>query len=188
MMTARFLRVGLACLLASSAFAVVPDAAVSASASRGGGLELSMSRTQVATQLGDSFGFSSSITNIAATPRSGLVAHLNIVSLSKGVYVDPEDWSSERTQYLAPLQPGQSARLSWKVESVNGGHFAVYVVVLPDQSPGTAHQGLAVSPAVDVRVTEHRTLNSGGVLPLALGVPALLGLAMLGARVRRRKG
>ena len=39
----------------------------------------------------------------APRPLSGLVAHLNVVGLSSGIYVDPEDWSEERTKYLPPL-------------------------------------------------------------------------------------
>jgi hypothetical protein len=175
----------LACLLVACASVASSAAAAPTSASPGRSVELSMSRAQVSTRLGDSFDFTSTIRNAGKTAIPDLVAHLNIVSLTKGVYVDPEDWSSQRTHYLAPLGPGQSARISWKVESVNGGDFAIYVVVLPDRSPSSST--LAVSPAVDLHVTERKTLNSEGVLPLALGVPALLGLALLGVRARRRR-
>jgi hypothetical protein len=72
------------------------------------------------------------------------------------------------------------------LKAVTGGEAGVYVVVLPGRSPETAPGGLAVSAAVDVRIAERRTLNSGGVLPLALGVPALLGIATVLTRVRRR--
>ena len=46
----------------------------------------------------------------------------------------------------------------------------------PARARAARASGLAVSPALDVRITERRTLNTGGVLPLALGVPAFLGL------------
>jgi hypothetical protein len=174
----------LACLLLAFASVVPPAAAAPTSAAPRDSVELAMSRAQVATRLGDSFEFSSTIRNTGKGTLPELVAHLNVVALTKGVYVDPEDWSSQRTHYLARLRPGQSARISWKVESVNGGDFAIYVVVLPDRSP--SRSTLAVSPAVDVHVTERRTLNSGGVLPLALGIPGFLGLLILGLRVRRR--
>ena len=34
-------------------------------------------------------------------------------------------------------------------------------------------------------IQDRKTLNSGGILPLALGVPAALGLLALGVRLRR---
>jgi hypothetical protein len=147
---------------------------------------VSLSRAQVATRLGESFDFSSTVRNVGRRPLSGLVAHLNVVGLSENIYVDPEDWSEERTKDVAPLGPGDSATVSWSVKAVTGGEAAIYVVVLPGRSPATASERLAVSPAIDVRITERRNLNSGGVLPLALGVPALVGMATLIARRRRR--
>jgi hypothetical protein len=38
-----------------------------------------------------------------------------------------------------------------------------------------------------VRIQDRKTLNSGGILPLALGLPALLGLLALGVRLRRAR-
>jgi hypothetical protein len=178
-MSRRCARAGLACLLAAGtigASAPAPAAAV----------EVSMDRDQVSARLGESFGLRSTVTNSSPRPREDLVAHLNIVSLKKGVYVDPEDWSSERTQYLGALEPHESIDLSWNVEAVNGGEFAIYVVVVPGRNERAPAARLAASPAVDVRIEEHKTLNSGGVLPLALGIPALLGLLALGVRIRRR--
>jgi hypothetical protein len=40
---------------------------------------------------------------------------------------------------------------------------------------------------VQVTVAERRTLDAGGILPLALGVPAVLGLAAGGLALRRRR-
>ena len=67
------------------------------------------------------------------------------------------------------------------MKAVTGGRAAIYVAVLPGDSP--AGQPLAVSPAMDVRIAETKDLNSGGVLPLALGVPAFLS----GCADRRRR-
>jgi hypothetical protein len=44
-----------------------------------------------------------------------------------------------------------------------------------------------VSRTVSVMVADRRTLDAGGILPLALGVPALLGLATLSLRLGRRR-
>ena len=41
-------------------------------------------------------------------------------------------------------------------------------------------------PTVHVSIARRQTLNSGGILPLALGIPSLLGALTLGLRFRRR--
>jgi hypothetical protein len=58
------------------------------------------------------------------------------------------------------------------VTAVNAGRFGVYVSVL-SQDPGD--RPAPNTPAIDLRVTKRRTLNSGAILPLAIAVPALLG-------------
>jgi hypothetical protein len=143
-------------------------------------------RQQTSIKLGDGFSFGSRITNTGPATLSHLVAHLNVVSLRDGVYVDPEDWSPRRTQYLAPLAPGASVHLRWSVTAVNGGRFAVYVAILPAGATSTPRGGLAIGPGIDLRVAERRTLNSGGVVPLVLGIPALLALAMVALRRARQ--
>jgi hypothetical protein len=144
-------------------------------------VELSVSRSDVSTRLGDDFGFTTEIRNVGSRPHSDLVAHLNVVGLSSGIYVDPEDWSEERTKSVPTLGPGESTSISWSVTAVTGGHAAIYVVVLPDDP---ARGRPVSSPAIDVRISESKDLNSDGVLPLALGVPAFIGaLALV---VRRR--
>jgi hypothetical protein len=153
------------------ALAAPADAAVS----------VSVDRARIATGLGDKFRFASTVTNAGTAPVSGLVAHLNVVSERRDVYVDPEDWSSQRVHYLPTLRPGQSVRTGWRGEAVNGGEFALYVVVLPQAG------ALTVSPAVRMHVTEHRTLNSDGVLPLVVGIPLALTLLAGAMRLHRAK-
>jgi hypothetical protein len=73
-------------------------------------VEVTTAPTRVSTRLGDTFAVASTLRNVGASPLAGLVAHLNVVSLTHGVYVDPEDWSDQRTQYAAPIPP---ASRSW---------------------------------------------------------------------------
>jgi len=86
--------------------------------------------TQVETVLGDRFTITTDVRNTGRTDSGPLLAHLNVASLQPDVYVDPEDWSSARSQELS-LQPGESRTLSWELQAVNSGRFAAYVVVLP---------------------------------------------------------
>jgi hypothetical protein len=141
-------------------------------------------RTAVATKLGRKFTFHSRIENSGTTPARDFVAHLNVVDLTGHTYVDPEDWSSQRTRYLRPIPPGGSTTVAWPMNAVNAGTIGVYVAVL---TRGGAPVRPTTSPPLRVRIEDRRTLNSGGVLPLALGIPAALGLLGLAVRASRRR-
>ena len=184
-------RRGLAPALACVAIVVAAPVVPAAGAASGGGspaaVRVGLDHARVSTRLGAGFGLGSTITNVGRRPLAGLVAHLNVVSLTNGVYVDPEDWSPQRTKDVPALAPGQSARIGWRVNAVNGGRFAVYVVTVPRGSPRNASAGLAIGPPLGLRVTERRVFNSGGVVFLAVGLPGLLGLATIGTRARRRR-
>jgi ABC-2 type transport system permease protein len=172
----RVLTLTVMAVLAAGALVAV---AAAAAAER---VAVSLDRSAVPARLGEDIHVVSTIANTSTVPLRGLVAHLDVVSRAPGVTVDPEDWSSERTRYLPPLPAGRTARVRWTVATVNAGRFAVYVVAL---GPGVPRP--ATSPALDLRIAEHRALDPGGALPLILGVPALLAAALAGTR-RRRQG
>ena len=155
---------------------------LTAAQAQAAGLRLSNDRAGIATALGHKFVFHTTIRNEGATPASGLIAHLNVVDLSGHTYVDPEDWSSQRTRYLPSIPAGGSTALAWRMNAVNSGTIGVYVAVLPRSG---APVPPTTGPTVRVQIKDRKTLNSGGILPLALGLPALLGLLAVGVRVRR---
>jgi len=161
-------------------------AAVAQAADRTPRLSVATDREQISTKLGGKFAFRTTITNRSSTAASGLIAHLNVLSLRDGVYVDPEDWSSRRTVYLDTVPAGGSVTTTWRMQAVNDGSFGIYVAVLPDTGDAVAP---ATGPTIYLAVEERRTLNAGGIVPLALGIPAFLGLLSLslGLRVRRRR-
>jgi hypothetical protein len=146
-------------------------------------IKVTVDRAVVSTKLGKKIVFRATIANRSATVASGLIAHLNVLSLRNGTYVDPEDWSSHRTQYLQPIRARGSISTTWRVEAVNDGSFGVYVAVLP--ASGVARPP-ATSPTIHLLVAQKKTLNSGGIVPLALGIPGLLGVLAVSVRIRRR--
>ena len=141
-------------------------------------------RTQITTKIGHKFVFHTRIRNRSGEPARGLLAHLNVADLTGHTYVDPEDWSSNRTRYLPPIPAHGAATLTWKLNAVNAGKIGVYVAVLPQSGAPTPP---TTGPTVRVEISERRTLNSGGILPLALAIPALLALATLALRRRRAR-
>ena len=141
---------------------------------------------QVETILGDRFTLETEVRNTGDADSGPLLAHLNVASLEESVYVDPEDWSPERSQALS-LRPGETRTLSWELQAVNSGRFAAYVVVLPSTNATVSDQDPVVTPLVGLNVATRTTLNAGGALPVVLGVPLVIGLTAVAARLRRRK-
>jgi hypothetical protein len=170
-------------LLALAAMALVLAAGAHAASGKAG-FSAGVDRTRISTELGRTFVFRSTIANEGTAPADGLIAHLNIVSLRSDVYVDPEDWSTHRTRYLAPLAAGASRTITWRLKAVNSGAFDVYVAVLPR---GGDARPPVTAPVVSVAVAGRKTLNAGGILSVAFGVPAILGVLMVGLKLRRRR-
>ncbi|MDX6505446.1 MAG: hypothetical protein QOG06_90 [Gaiellaceae bacterium] len=146
------------------------------------GIAVSMDRTAVATKIGHKFVLRARIENRGGTAAAGLVAHLNVVDLTGHTYVDPEDWSTSRTRYPRPIPAGGTTALTWRVNAVNSGTIGIYVAVLPTSG---APVPPVTGPTVRVRIQDRKTLNSGGILPLALGIPGALGLLALVVRLGR---
>lgn len=161
--------------LVAAALALVPMAA--------GEVVVNMDRTHLSTSLGRDFAFTTTVANRGTGPTGTLVAHLNLLSLKPGVYVDPEDWSEDRTRYLDPIAPGSSRTVRWRVKAVNSGSLAAYITVVAESGAGTPVTG----PALRFDVASQKTLNAGGILPIALGVPGGIALLALGVRIQRRR-
>jgi hypothetical protein len=147
-----------------------------------GGLAVTNDRSAIAVKLGHKFVLHTRIENRRGSAAAGLVAHLNVVDLSGHTYVDPEDWSSSRTRYLKPIPAGGTTTITWRINAVNSGTVGIYVAVLPRSG---APVPPTTGPTVRIRIQDRKTLNSGGILPLALGIPGALGLLALGVRLRR---
>jgi hypothetical protein len=154
----------LAATLLAAAATAVPAAAAQPPAP-----VITMNKDRLSAVVGQTLTLESAITDGQTTPA---IAHLNVTSLD-GVYVDLEDWTKDVTQ---PVPPGPAAQLDWEVQAVNSGHFALYVVLIPQSGP------LVVSPPVQVTVSARQTLDTAGALPVALAVPTLLGLVTLATR------
>jgi hypothetical protein len=109
-----------------------------------------------------------------------LIANLNIVGADPDIYVDPEDWSTERTQFLDDLPAGEATQLRWTVRAIDAGELMLYVAV---SSPGA--DSVAVSGPLHVTVTGRRVVNPSNVVPLVMATPVAV-LALLGLTLVRR--
>jgi hypothetical protein len=175
---------GMLIALLAPVYRTTPAAAAPTAA---GSVAVKVAPSRHSTVIGNRFTFRSQLVNPGPKATGRLIAHLNVASLTNDVYVDPEDWSAERTLEVPPLTRGGMTSLTWDLQAVNAGRFAVYVVVLPASVLGTAGDQLVVSPAMQVDVAGRRTLNVGGALPVVLAVPIALALLALGVRRRIRR-
>lgn len=148
-----------------------------------GPLTVSIEPATASVVLGDQLDLRVTVTNGAAQPTGPLVVHLDITDPRASASVDPEDWTATLSKSAGIVATNASATVDWTIQPIAGGSFAVYAVAL---SPGD--DTLASSNVLNVTVADHRSLNPGGILPVAIGVPVLVGslLVIQTRRVRRR--
>lgn len=133
-------------------------------------------------QMGDKLLFHTVIRNGGTTPVDGLIAWISLVQIDKGKEqpVDLEDWSAHKAVTAASLPPGQALETDWPMRLIQAGTYRVIVSAV--SRDGT---GLVASPFADFTVRQKPVVESQRVLPVALGLPLLIGGVMLWRRRRR---
>jgi hypothetical protein len=132
-------------------------------------------------QMGDRLKFVSVLENKGSTPASGVVAWISLVQMDPGHEqpVDLEDWSAHKAETRAEIKPGERVSLEWPMRLIQAGSYRVLVSAVDRDAPRAA-----VSPFIDFHVKRKPVVESQRVLPVAFGVPLVIGAAML---VRRRR-
>lgn len=171
----------LAALLLALALAAAGSVAAAATTDAEHAVTVQLDRDRLDAGPGEKFSFVSTVTNTSGGTLEGYVAHLNILTTDQSVYVDPEDWSPERTQYVDPLAPGDSVDLTWSVQAVTAGPIILYVSVT---EPGSAT--VVSSNPFNLTVGGQRAVDSARVTPLVVFTPAVV-LALFAATFLRRR-
>jgi uncharacterized membrane protein len=124
------------------------------------------------------------ITNTSGKPVKNVIAYVTLVETTKGQQapVDLEDWSAHRAVRISSLAPGRSRNVSWDLRLIKGGYYVVYASAIEQGSTRAS-----VGQEIPLFVTAHKNLNPGGVLPVAIGVPVVAGLALFGPVFLRRR-
>jgi hypothetical protein len=152
-------------------------------------LQITIDKAYAATKNGDKVTFNTVIMNNGATASPPMIVAMNIVNLDEtGDVVDPEDWSPQRTQYIKSIAPGESVMQPWILNTILEGEYMVYAVLIPAPASSDSTSHPISSPGVHVTVTHFARLNPGGILPLAIGIPAVLLLLSLVLGRLRSKG
>lgn len=133
-------------------------------------------------QMGDHMKFVSAIRNSGATPAQGLVAWISLVQVDPGHEqpVDLEDWSAHKAVTQASLAPGQQITVEWPMRLIQAGDYRVVISAVERSTPH-----IITSPFIDFHVKRKPVVESQRILPVAFGVPLVLGGLALW-RVRRR--
>lgn len=140
------------------------------------------SRNPTSPQMGDNLSFHTVIRNDGSIPVDGLIGWISLVQIDKGKEqpVDLEDWSAHKAVTAASLAPGKTLETDWPMRLIQAGNYRVVVSAVSRDSAG-----LVASPFADFTVRQKPVVESRRVLPVALGLPLLIGGAMLWRRRRR---
>jgi len=168
------------------ALAAVALGLAAAPASAASDVEVTLDQTHASVGVGDRVTVTARIANTGTQRTDPLIAHLNVATLDQSIYVDLEDWTASPTKELAPLSPGAGTTASFEIQAVNVGRFDVYVVVAPNGASAGRGPLVASTPEL-IQVAGRRTVSPGGVLPVVVVAPVLLGLAASAARFRLRR-
>ena len=157
---------------------------VAAPGGTGTPLKIETAKNKISGTAGQYVKLPAKITNTSGKPVKEAVAYVSLVDVTKGQQapVDLEDWSAHRAVTIGFLGPGQSTDASWSLRLVKGGNYVVYANAI-DQGSARA----SVGQEVPLYVAAQQNLNPGGVLPVALGVPALAGAVLFGPVLVRRR-
>ncbi len=166
---------------------VVTPVATARAASTDQALAITMNLAYRTVNAGDEVEFTTVVTNNGGQDSPPLNVAMNIVKTGKGEPVDPEDWSPERTQQIDVLPAGENVEQTWTVEAILEGDYMVYMTVIPKPSGANATSVPVSSPGIHLTVKAFAKQNPGGVLPVAIGTPLVLGLLALLPRALQRR-
>jgi hypothetical protein len=135
--------------------------------------------------MGDAMHFHSAIRNASAHPIEGLVAWISLVEVTPGREqpMDLEDWSAHKAVAGATLGPGTTLATDWPMRLIQSGDYRV-VISATDRNERSVY----TSPTLEFHVARKPIVESSRILPVALGLPLLIGgvMAYRGWRQRRR--
>lgn len=171
-------------LVATGIVAVTTMATQASAAQLSDSVVVAIEPTSGAVVLGAQLDLQVSVTNDGDDATPPLVVHIDITAPDQESSVDPEDWTPTLSKPIGVVGRGETVVVDWTIQPISAGTFATYAVVI---SPGV--DTIAASNVLEVRVTDQRTLNPGGIVPVAIAVPALVGalLAVQMQLARRRR-
>lgn len=151
-----------------------------------GSLEISLApapTNPAQPQMGDQLRFVSTVRNAGTEPARGVVVWIGLVEVDPGHEqpVDLEDWSAHKAEMRATLEPGEQMTVDWPMRLIQAGDYRVVISAVERTA-----KHIATSPFADFHVRRKPVVESRRILPVAFGMPLLIG-ALLVWRLRRAK-
>jgi len=133
--------------------------------------------------MGDKMRFHSTITNTGTAPIKGLVGWISLVEVDPGHEqpMDLEDWSAHKAITGTRLEPGAELKTVWPMRLIQHGDYRV-VISATDRNQRRVY----TSSTLQFHVTRKPVVKSSRILPVALGIPFLIG-GLIGLRIRHQK-
>ncbi len=138
----------------------------------------------VTPTMGDSMHFHSRIRNTADRTIEGLVAWISLVEVTPGHEqpMDLEDWNAHKAVTGTTLAPSMPLTTDWPMRLIQSGDYRV-VISATDRN----EQAVYTSPTLQFHVARKPVVESSRILPVALGLPLLIGGAMVYRGWRQRR-
>jgi hypothetical protein len=153
-------------------------------------VELMPSPSNPATpHTGDALAFRAVIRNDGRAPISGVIAWISLLEVDPGKEqpVDLEDWSAQKAATLPGIAPGQTVETEWHLRLIQSGSYRISVVATATGDAVNRNSSPVASPFAAFTVASKPVVETGRVLPIASGVPLVIG-AMLLWRTARDRG
>ncbi|HKJ00530.1 MAG TPA: hypothetical protein VKB51_18820 [bacterium] len=133
-------------------------------------------------QMGEHLQFGSVIRNTGGVSLHGIVAWISMVRMDPGQEqpMDLEDWSAHKAVTRATLAPDGAITVNWPMRLIQAGDFRVVISAVTRDS-----QRIVTSPFLDFHVRPKPVVESSRILPVAFGMPLLIG-GLLAFRMRGR--
>jgi hypothetical protein len=133
--------------------------------------------------MGDWMHFNSVIKNSGQQSIEGMVAWISLVEITPGKEqpMDLEDWSAHKAVTGTTLKSGETLQTQWPVRLIQNGDYRV-VISATDRN----NQTVFTSPTLQFHVAQKPVVESTHILPVALGIPLLIG-GLLGTQKYRHR-
>jgi len=133
-------------------------------------------------QMGDHMKFVSVIRNNSTVAAQGVVAWISLIQMDPGHEqpLDLEDWSAHKAVTRTSMAPGEQITVEWPMRLIQAGDYRVVISAVERSTPH-----IVTSPFIDFHIKRKPVVESQRILPIAIGVPLILGMLTLW-RIRKR--
>lgn len=139
-------------------------------------IKISLTKPAQSLQMGDLPVFVGNVTNSGTASLRGIIVYLSLARLDSGKEhpEDLEDWSAQKAIRIDELKAGEVKTQNWKLRLIKSGNYGLMLTAI---NPTAKHA--VTSNIVRFHIKAKPTIQSKQILPVAIGVPAVIVLIWL---------